>query len=251
MDVQKIISCVKLDKIRVKLRKSKRGLGIKYHKPLTELNEEVAELWGLHAGDGSLTKNRWEFASHINNVTLINRAVSLIRRVVGVEPTIDDRPSINKTQIRSGQRQAIKYFASYFPFGKKSYIVEMPKEVMESNDPKVIKGALLGLFSSDGSFSFKRSKKLTPRLEFRVKSKKLRDQFITLAEKLNFKLNQSDPKHWNGRIYTTYKEKIDVVLRWMKEIGTNCDTHIKNFKLWVKLKFAGVPESGKRARFRS
>lgn len=227
---------------KIIIRKSCRQIAINYHEPLSELNENVAELWGLHAGDGSLTKNEWEFSSNINDRVLNNHVIYLVRKVVGVEPRITHRPSLGKTEISSGQKQTLNYFSKNFPIGKKSHFIKMPKEIMKSNNQKIIKAALIGLFSSDGSFSFRKRKKntLTPRLEFRVKSERLRNQFIELASKTNVGFCVSNPKHRNGFIFTAYTEKISTVLKWMKEIGSNCDSHNEKFNEWLGLKYAGV-----------
>lgn len=229
---------VKLKKMGVKLRKSRKEMGIKYHKPLIRMNEGAAELLGLHAGDGSLSLNEWSISTNINDKKLINRIIFLVRKMVGIEPRVGYRLSFNKVDIRSGQHQTLNYFARYFPSGKKSYIVELPKEIMNSDKLYVIKGVLRGLISSDGCFYF-RKRWLSPRLEFRVKSEKLRDQFIELSNRLNFKFNKSNPKDKNGIIYTAYIERINTVLRWMKEIGSGSEIHMKRFDLWMQLKFSG------------
>ncbi len=247
MSIQKISKIVKIPRetlrIRlikngIKLRKSKKELGIKYHKPLYEINAESAELLAMHAGDGSLSKDkRWCFSSNKNDRKLIERVINLTKKIVGVSSDVDYYE--NRVQIRSKQRQAIEYFSTFFPIGKKSHIVRLPLEIENSSNLEVIKGALIGLFSTDGSFSFRKNN-LSSRVEFRVKSRKLRDQFYNLALKIGFNFNISEPKHKEGVIYTAYIERTNDVLKWMEEIGSNCDTHLNRFNEWLKLKSAGV-----------
>ena len=228
-----------LGMLGIKLRKSRRDLAIKYHPPIKEINKDSSELLALHAGDGCLCSDgRWLFSVNKSDKALMERIIFLVRKVVGVEPTINRSFSINKIDLGSGQKQTVEYFATYFPIGKKSYIVQLPEEIMKSDDPDIIKGSLRGLFSSDGCFSF-RKRKLCPRIEFRVKSRVLRDQFIELAKKANFKFNKSNPKHRTGIIHTAYLERINTAIRWMEEIGSSSEIHMKRFNLWMQLKFGG------------
>jgi len=229
---------MRLKKEGVELRKSRRDLAIRYHAPSTRINEEVAELLGLHAGDGWLSHDKWGISSNINDEILICRTCYLLRNVVGVKPTITLRPVVHTAQIRSGQRQAIEYFAKYFPFGKKAHRVRLPTEVVDSDDVGTIRGALRGLFSSDGSFSY-RKRDLAPRLEFRCKSKELVTQFVKLASKLGFKFNQYDVAHRTGREHVACLTRTNDILDWMDRIGTICDKHVLTFENWIKLRVRG------------
>ena len=45
-----------LKKLGVKMRKSRKDLAVRYHRPAHELTEDFAELLAIHAGDGCLDK---------------------------------------------------------------------------------------------------------------------------------------------------------------------------------------------------
>lgn len=222
-----------LIKSGLKLRKSKRYVPI-LHTPNYEINVKSAELLAMHAGDGSLDKTgRWCFSSNKNDEKLVIHIADLFGEVIGVTPNINYYPY--RIQVRSSHRQTTTFFEKFYERGKKAYTVSLPDEIIESMDPRVKLYALSGLFSTDGSFSFKR-KGLTPRIEFRVKSKKLRDQFAKLAQSFGFEYNCNTQKHRTGIIYTAYIERIDDTIRWMKQIGSKCDTHIKRYNNWHKLR---------------
>ena len=121
-----------------------------------------------------------------------------------------------------------EYFKRCFPVGKKSYTVRLPAEIMKSDDERIIRGSLRDLFSSDGSFSF-RKKDLDSYLQFHSKNKELRDQFIELASRLGFDFRAYDPKHRDGVIRVADLGR-KYVVGWMEQIGTTCDTHIKTFE---------------------
>ena len=82
--------------------------------------------------------------------------------------------------IRSGQRQVLNFFRNYgLPPGRKAGRVRVPKRVLESDNPAIVKAFLCTLFSADGCFSFQEGR--SPRIEIQVKSVKLRDDFVHLA----------------------------------------------------------------------
>lgn len=228
---------IKLIKNGLKLRKSKRYMPMVLHESLNKIDPKCAELLAMHAGDGCLdVRGRWCFSSNKNDQALVKHVTNLVKDIVGVVPNINFEAK--RIQIRSSHRQVFNYFSKFFPIGNKALKVSLPQQIMLSKDLNVKRCALRGLFSTDGSFSFKKIEKLSPRIEFRVKSKKLRDQFVKLAKSFNFEFKFNTQKHWKGVIYTAYIEKIREVIRWMDEIGSMCDTHIKNYNRWYRLKFS-------------
>lgn len=238
---------IKLISSGIKMRKSKKHMVKFLHKPNFIITPDSAELLALHAGDGCLDiSGEWWFSSNRNDQQHVKNVVKQFERVVGITPNIIENG--NRIQIQSKAKQTTDYFSEYFPKGKKSHIVYLPKEITKSKNSKIVKSALRGLFSTDGSFSFNKSR-LTPRIEFRVKSRKLRNDFVNLATKADFDFNHNIQKHWKGFIFTAYLERIDDVIKWMDEIGSTCDTHIKNYKHWNKLmKLRGSPRLVNGAR---
>lgn len=219
------------------MRKAKPR-GVLYHQPKKELDEDVALLLGLHAGDGWLS-DKWGVTCGQDDKSMCLRVIELVRNVLGVEPVKPVKcPAGRAVMIRSGQPQALAFFRSYgFPQGRKAGTVGVPKQILESNDENVIKAFLRGLFSTDGCFSFQINK--GPRVEIQVKSEKLRNEFAGLAGRLGFAFRAYAYLPPLGKnkaplqvAYTTQRKQ---AVRWMEEIGSIKDAHIKRYQNWKML----------------
>jgi len=222
----------------VDLSKMGRGRHITYHPTKEVLDIEVAELLGLHAGDGYMSCGVWGIRCNLQDQNMAQRIIHLARNVLGVETCVRIRE--NTFEIRSGQRQTIRFFRKYgFTEGKKAYDVQIPNQIICTNDLKIIEAFLRGLFSSDGSFSFQK-RDYAPRIDLAVRSRSLRDQFVELAAKVGFSFNKSDTirvkkgftTKSTGAFFNANLSSKDAALRWMTTIGTLCDAHTQKFKLW-------------------
>ncbi len=238
---------IKLISYGTKLRKSKRHMVRYLHASNFNITPISSELLALHAGDGCLDINgNWCFSSNKSDMNHVKNVVNKFEEIVGVSPHV--RVRNNRVQIESGTKQTTEYFSRFFPMGKKSSIVYLPIKILNSRNIEIKRSALRGLFSTDGCFSFRNNKELTPRIEFRVMSKKLRDQFVDLAKSFGFSFNFNAQKHHHrGLIYTAYIERINDVIEWMDMIGSGCDTHIKRYKKWLKLR-SGSPIAWSRKK---
>jgi len=230
----------------VDLSKMGRGRHIAYHQPKEVLDMEVAELLGLHAGDGYMSCGVWGVRCNLQDEYMAQRIIHLARNVLGVEPCVRIRE--NTFEIRSGQRQVIHFFRKYgFTEGKKTYDVQVPNQITCINDSKIIEAFLRGLFSSDGSFSFQK-RDYSPRIDLMVRSRLLRDQFVELAAKVGFSFNKSDSVRVKkgfttksaGAFFNANLTSRKDVLRWMTTVGTPCDAHIKKFKVWQSKTFPRI-----------
>jgi intein/homing endonuclease len=206
-----------------------------YHSCLTSLNVDSALLLGLHAGDGWLS-DKWGITCGENDIAMLYKIQELVRNVLGVEPIkLVKCPAGGAVMIRSGQPQARNFFRNYgFPQGRKAGIVCVPDKILACEDKNVIRAFLCGLFSTDGCFSFQLNR--GPRVEIQVKSEKLRNEFVSLAGRLGFSFRTYaylPPKGKNKSplqvAYTTQRKQ---VVRWMEEIGSIKDAHIKRYQDW-------------------
>lgn len=213
------------------LRKSRRDKAVRYHRPRFSVSPESAELVAMHAGDGELgTDGSWSLTSFHKDVQLVCRVRTLVRRVVGVEPNTYHIE--NKMVVSSGQGQTTEYFSRYFPAGRKSHTVAVPEAFLSSRDPEVARSLLIGLYSTDGSFSLRRDGRA--RVEFRVRSRRLRDQFVGLSGGFGFGLNSTSPMSRGSPMYAAYTEDQRQVKKWMETIGSRCDTHNRRYGVWLK-----------------
>jgi intein/homing endonuclease len=222
----------------VNISKMGRGKGICYKPPKTILDVEVAELLGLHAGDGYISCGVWGILCNIRDEKMAQRIVVLVRNVLGVEPCVSTRQ--NTFEIRSGQRQAVRFFNNYgFVEGKKAYDVRAPSQIMHTDNGEIVKAFLRGLFSSDGSFSFRKSD-LSCRVDLTIRSKLLRDEFVELSSRIGFSFNLCDAMRVKkgftersaGAFFNSNLTSKKCVLKWMNDVGTLCDSHLKKLKIW-------------------
>ena len=222
----------------VNISKIGRGKGICYKPPKTILDIEVAELLGLHAGDGYISCGVWGILCNIQDEKMAQRIVILVRNVLGVEPCVSTKQ--NTFEIRSGQRQAARFFSNYgFVEGKKAYDVQAPSQIMHTDNIEVIKAFLRGLFSSDGSFSFRNSD-FSCRVDLTLRSKLLRDQFVELSSRIGFSFNICDAvrakkgftERSAGAFFNANLTSKKCVLGWMNDVGTLCDSHLRKFEVW-------------------
>lgn len=225
----------------VSLSKIGKGRSIVYHPPKSIIDEQVAELLGIHAGDGYVSCGVWGIRCNLEDENFAQHIIHLIRNVLGIEPCIRIRE--NTYEIRSGQKKAVNFFLNYgFPNGKKSQTVQIPRRILSVNEPRIIKAFLRGIFSSDGCFSF-RKKDNSPRVDLMVRSKFLRDQFVDLATGIGFSFNKCNARRvkkgftWKstGSFYNANLCSQSEVWRWMRDIGSLCDSHVKKFEVWCEL----------------
>jgi len=217
-------------------RKGPKYSRITYHLPRKRLDEDVALLLGLHVGDGWLS-DKWGIMCEKVEGSMINWIIRLAREVLGVEPIIGEYKE-GEIMIRSGQRQVIEFFLSYgLPQGRKAGRVRIPKQILGSDNPAIIKAFLRGLFSTDGCFSFQNSR--GPRVEIQVKSQKLRDDFVYLADRLgfSFRLYEYLPPRGKNKapLQVAYTTRTSQCVRWMKEVGSIKDSHVQRYRNWKKI----------------
>ena len=209
---------------------------ITYHLPRKRLDEDVALLLGLHVGD-SWISDKWGIMCEKVESSMINWIIRLAREVLGVEPIIGEYKE-GEIMIRSGQRQVIEFLLGYgLPQGRKAGRVRVPKQILDSDNPAIMKAFLCGLFSADGCFSFQKGR--SPRIEIQVKSEKLRDDFVYLAGQLGFSLHSYEYLPPRGKnkapLQVAYTTRTSQCVRWMEEIGSIKDSHVQRYRDWKKL----------------
>ncbi len=203
-----------------------------YHEPTTKLDQEVAMLLGLHAGDGYLSDG-WGLAIAEKDVEMGKEVFALVEHIVGVEPYFENRKE-RYFILKSGKEQVREFFRNYgYPQGKKAGIVEVPAKVMGSRKPRVWTGFLRGAFSSEGSFWFRGN---WGQCRFEVSSLRLRDGFIELARRLGFNFRGYSYVHHGGHnklpLHLAYLGSRAEVIRWMEQVGSISDTHLERYNRW-------------------
>ncbi|MDH5713051.1 MAG: hypothetical protein OEY83_03835 [Candidatus Bathyarchaeota archaeon] len=80
-----------------------KGKSITYHPPKAIIDEQAAELLGLHAGDGYISCGVWGIRCNLNDESSVQHIIELARNVLGVEPSVRIRK--DTFTIRSGKNK--------------------------------------------------------------------------------------------------------------------------------------------------
>lgn len=211
------------------------------------LDENVAEIIGIHVGDGSLsldkrknrityralysghpTNDRAYFKEYLANLWLsvFDKPLKIKRASDGTIRAVCNSKNIFYTLSRLGM-----------PIGPKKGIV-VPLWVVSNEEFYV--PFLRGLFDSDGSFFLRKKHKkyyYYPSLKISSKSRKLINDVYDMLVKLGFKCCKStfSNKRYGKKseISEVYLNGSDSVGRWFKEIGSSNPRTLVRWKKYI------------------
>ncbi|MEK6903580.1 MAG: LAGLIDADG family homing endonuclease [Nanoarchaeota archaeon] len=206
---------------------------------------EFAELVGVIIGDGNiLYRYQDKFYRLIvvgdvsQDIEYFMRLKNIIFKLTGKEPVIQSR----KHKKGFGLELLIysKAFISFLvedadlDYGNKTFIVKIPKRFTISWE--IAKHVLRGIFESDGSLYFSKSKENNyptyPRIELRTSSQLLAYQVFDLLNKNKFEAKIMKTKYGDFKIYLSGEHKLE---KWMREIGFSNRNSLTKYLLWKKL----------------
>ena len=220
---------------------------------MVEFSPELAEICGIHAGDGYLRddgqRRELDISGNVEEEDYYkNHVFLLFQKVFNVKINPKLFPSRNTFGFVLRDRNIIKFIHSLgFPYGNKTLIVKAPSFVIDNNNHQLYVSFLRGLFDTDGHVScrkfygkyslFKRKKHHYPSIQFKVVSKPLIEDIIKILRLLDFDYNlySHKPKENNSNI--SYQITInggDQVTRWMKEIGSKNSSKLSRYLVWKK-----------------
>lgn len=195
------------------------------------LNEELAEEIGLHIGDGTLLLPRNYFALRgytRDEYEYYNNHISkLYKNIYNFKPKIFARGSVCGFEKCSRAIFSFKNKIIGLPYGKKSYVVDIPEIVKKSRNEKLIAACIRGILDSDGCIWFSRNGKY-PRIEISSKSQELIKSIGFYLDKMGF---QPNLQYNNTRIVLNGEVMLNL---WMKKIGTNHPKHKLKVDIWKK-----------------
>ena len=220
-----------------------------------EINKEIAEICGIHAGDGYLRndgkRREWAISGNVEEkayydhhvIPLFNRTFNL-----KIEGKFFNNRGTYGFVIRN--KEVIEFANEIlgFPYGSKSLIVKIPDYIIKN---KVLQASFLkGYFDTDGHIGFgkkygkcsefKKTRHCYPRLMFTTVSKNLAKGLNKIFKELKFNF-----------VYYTYKPKkqtenlkyrIDIngvryTIKWLNLIGIGNHTKYSRFLIWKKYGF--------------
>jgi ribonucleoside-diphosphate reductase alpha chain len=183
------------------------------------MNEELAEIIGYFMGDGSLHSKGLRFCVYKEDKDVIQRLKELIKRQFNLNVKLTPRIGYIEVAVNSVPL-AIWWSACGFAKKQKTqgkgWEPHIPLAVLYSNDPKVYKAFLRGLFEADGTV-YKDAN--VPALS--THSKNFHNQIKSLLLALGFPTKSKIGVSGWGRknLYVLYIKNKDYALKFKEEIG--------------------------------
>ncbi len=217
---------------------------------------ELAELCGIHAGDGYLRlreRNRGEvqISGHIEEKDYYDKhVIPLVNNLF--ELNIKGKFFRNNLYGFVCYQKILRnvLISLGFPLGNKSSVVKVPKEIINSEDEEILCRFLRGLFDTDGNLSFRKSyaginsfnKKYNhyPKITITTISKDLAEDIIKILHKLDFLFNyhsRDSKKEKEKRKYIISISGIDGLERWMRLVGMKNSVKLSRYFIWKKFGF--------------
>ncbi|MFA5931202.1 MAG: hypothetical protein WC821_02740 [archaeon] len=137
-----------------------------------EMTPDLAEICGIHAGDGHLRKR-----DNVRRLLCLDGSVDekeyydthvvpLFERTFGIKVKPRFFPSRHTYGFSVSNRKVCGLIHSLgFPYGKKTVSVKVPEVILQSNDLGVIYRFIRGVFDTDGTVCFRRRKRLRGKSE--------------------------------------------------------------------------------------
>ena len=208
------------------------------------------ELIGLIIGDGSILynyRNKWhrlQISGDVNqDKEYFDHLSNFIYKIANKKPTISKRKLIlhgisngYKLELNLYHKRFVDYLVHELKldYGDKTFTVRIPKRFLIW---KYAKHVLRGLFESDGSLYFSKSKITInhpsyPRIEMRTVSYRLAKQIYHILKKRKFNVQFMETRYHDFKIYLSGPAMLN---KWIKEIGFSNQNSITKYLLWKKL----------------
>ena len=223
---------------------------------MVDLTPELAEICGIHAGDGYMrsrerNKGEVDISGHIeekgyydkNVIPLFNKAFNL--NIVG---RYFSRGSYGFVSYKKEIRDALEIFG--FPMGKKSKSVKVPDLILSSKNTKIYGAFLRGLFDTDGNLFFRKSyagiNKFNrtynhyPVINLTTISQSLIEGLIQMLHFMEipfYYYNRDSKKSNENRRYSIIISGLDGLELWMRLVDIKNPVKLSRYLVWKKFGF--------------
>ena len=202
----------------------------------------IYELIGLIIGDGHISyKNKSWYLELDGDIKddrdYFQKIANFLFKITKRNPIIKIRKRKKgySLELRFNNKKFVEYLIKKLnlKFGNKIFTVKIPEKFV---DWRYSKDILKGIFESDGSLYFSKSKAIKypsyPRIEIKTSSKKLAKQIFEILKNREFKININKTKYKDYKVYISGEEMLK---KWIKEIGFSNLATITKYRLWKKL----------------
>ncbi len=223
---------------------------------IMELTPEIAEICGIHAGDGYMrirkgNKGEIDISGHLEEKDYYDEhVIPLFNKIfnLDIKGKKFSRGSYGFVNYKKEIRNALINFG--FPAGKKSNIVKVPSQILESGNHILYSKFLRGIFDTDGNLYFRKSyagvNKFNknynhyPIIKIVSVSKYLIEGIIKMLLEMDivFYYHSRDSKKLNEhRKHYISISGIDDLEKWMKIIGIKNPVKLSRYLVWKKFEF--------------
>jgi len=211
------------------------------------ISKEIAELVGMHIGDGTLYKTNWglvwELRGDIKEKEYyIFHVAPLVNGICGITltPKLRSGGKNGCFGVQTSKKEVTQLFLGLgFKPGPKTKTVKIPLYIKSANK-KIKYSFLRGYFDTDGCLRFdkNRTKKYYyPRIEFCSASFELIDELSVMLNGLGFR----------NYVWGSINDKKlciageNMLEKWMKFIGTKNTKHLNKYLEFQKYGFVSMP----------
>jgi len=201
------------------------------------MNKKLAELLGIMAGDGCLSRSGNKYIIYISGHKIDdmdyhdNIIRNLFLDVFNKETKINKKRLEKTIFIRFSDKEIFNHLSKYLPIGKKYSRLNLPKEVIKNKD--YFFAFIRGLIDTDGCMVLSKQHKkypYYPRIELSSISRDFLENILLELKKYNFYGSLS---HKGKKDYRLELPGIKNLARWMDYIGFNNPKHLKKIKTAV------------------
>lgn len=217
---------------------------------IQQLTPQIAELLGMHVGDGTLYRTQrglvWELRGNLDEKEYYTDNVVPLLKFIFKKDFVPKFRSGGKNGcfgIQTSDKDVTSLFLTFgFLPGKKTKTVTMP-EYIRNADKQIRFAFIRGLFDTDGCLRFERKNKDTnhkyPRLEFSTSSKQLCEDLFVMLNELGFK-----PHRWGKKEFKVSLCGKSNLEQFMKDTAPKNTKHLNKHLSWRKQGYLNpVPRS--------
>jgi len=205
---------------------------------MIKTSKEIAELCGMHAGDGTLYKTSrglvWEMRGDLlEKEYYTDHVAPLLKSITNevFQPKFRSGGKNGCFGIQTSNKILTNLIVQLgFNPGTKTYTVRIPEYVINA-DNKIKLSFVRGLFDTDGCIRFERINNnilhTYPKIEFTSASKKLIEDLFSLLQSLGFK-----PNIWGNKYFKLCISGKNQLKRFMSEVSPKNKKHLKKYQFW-------------------
>ncbi|MDO8647699.1 MAG: LAGLIDADG family homing endonuclease [Candidatus Diapherotrites archaeon] len=227
---------------------------------MQEITPEISEIAGVFAADGSMQEKHICFwGNPIEDKEYYDNVLGeLFKKAFGIEIRLHEKKSNGVYGFYVCKKHVLDYFKNELGFkpGPKTYTVQVPKIILESNDLKIQKAFVQGFMSADGCLTFYKrggtasnfNKKynVCPRIMLSSVSEKIILQLQEILNKIEInsfimKAKSANPK-WKDNIIL-YVNGTERVKRWNELIGFSNPKDKTKFEIFKQFGFCPLKTS--------